>query len=63
MARLIFIMFILGFLMWFYMGGGTTKTIGDYKNFSQEELEMLCLDKKDKIACQKIGIDFIKARR
>ncbi|WP_454990680.1 hypothetical protein [Campylobacter rectus] len=52
MARLIFILFILGFLAWLYMGG-TTKTVADYKGMSREELEALCLEKKDKKACQK----------
>ena len=49
MARLIFILFILGFLAWLYMGG-TTKTVADYKGMSREELETLCLEKKDKKA-------------
>ena len=55
MARLIFILFILGFLAWLYMGG-TTKTVADYKGMSQEELEALCLEKKDS---QKIPTDFV----
>ena len=38
--------------------GGTTKTVADYKGMSREELEALCLEKKDKKACQKIAIDF-----
>ena len=49
MARLIFILLILGFLAWLYMGG-TTKTVADYKGMSRDELETLCLDKKDKKA-------------
>ena len=59
MARLIFILFILGFLAWLYMGG-TTKTVADYKGMSQEELEALCLEKKD---CQKIAIDFVNGAK
>lgn len=59
MAKAIFIIFIIGFLTWIYMGGDG-KTVSDYKNMSGDELETLCLDKKDKTACQKIAIDFIK---
>ena len=59
MARLIFILFILGFLAWLYMGG-TTKTVADYNGMSRDELETLCLEKKHKKACQKIAIDFVK---
>lgn len=62
MARLIFILFILGFLTWLYMGG-TTKTVADYKGMSREELETLCLEKKDKKACQKIAIDFVNGAK
>lgn len=62
MARLIFILFILGFLTWLYMGG-TTKTLADYKGMSREELETLCLEKKDKKACQKIAIDFVNGAK
>ena len=62
MARLIFILFILGFLAWLYMGG-TTKTVTDYKGMSREELEALCLEKKDKKACQKIAIDFVNGAK
>ena len=57
MARLIFILFILGFLAWLYMGG-TTKTVADYKGMSREDLE-----KKDKKACQKIAIDFVNGAK
>lgn len=62
MAKLIFIVFIIGILTWIYMGGDT-KTVADYKNLSREQLETLCLDKKDKTACQKIAIDFINTKR
>lgn len=59
MLRILFIFGVIFFLVWIYMGG-TTKTIADYKNYSKEELEELCLDKKDKTACQKIAVDFVK---
>ena len=61
MARLIFILFMLGFLTWLYMGG-TTKTVADYKGMSREELEALCLEKKDKKACQKNSDRLCKRR-
>ena len=62
MARLIFILLILGFLAWLYMGG-TTKTVADYKGMSRDELDTLSLDKKDKKACQKIAIDFVNGAK
>lgn len=62
MARLIFILLILGFLAWLYMGG-TTKTVADYKGMSRDELDTLCLDKKDKKACQKIAIYFVNGAK
>lgn len=43
--------------------GGTTKTVADYKGMSREELETLCLEKKDKKACQKIAIDFVNGAK
>ena len=52
MARLIFILFMLGFLTWLYMGG-TTKTVADYKGMSREELEALCLEKRTKRPAKK----------
>ena len=38
MARLVFILLILGLITWFYMGG-TNKTVADYKGMSREQLE------------------------
>jgi len=43
--------------------GGTTKTVADYKGMSRDELEALCLEKKDKKACQKIAIDFVNGAK
>jgi hypothetical protein len=43
--------------------GGTTKTVADYKGMSRDELDTLCLDKKDKKACQKIAIDFVNGAK
>lgn len=48
--------------MWFYMGG-TNKTVADYKGMSSEQLETLCLEKKDKTACQKYAIDFVNGAK
>ena len=63
MLRLIAAMAILAALIYFVMGGGGKKTIKDYKNFSREELETLCLEKNDKIACQHITVDYIKENK
>lgn len=62
MLRLIAVIAILAALIYFVMGGGK-KTIKDYKNFSREELETLCLEKSDKIACQRIAVDYIKENK
>ena len=62
MARLVFILLILGLITWFYMGG-TNKTVADYKGMSSEQLETLCLEKKDKTACQKYAIDFVNGAK
>ena len=61
MARVIFIMFILGFLTWLYMGG-TTKTVADYKGMSRNELETLCLEKKGQKGLPK-NSDRLRKRR
>lgn len=58
MFRVIFILAVIFTLVWVYMGADN-KTVADYKNMSKEQLETLCLDKKDKTACQKMAIDFI----
>lgn len=63
MLRLIAVIAILEALIYFAMGGGGKKTIKDYKNFSREELETLCLEKNDKIACQRIAMDYIKENK
>ena len=63
MLRLIAAMAILAALIYFVMGGGSKKTIKDYKNFSREELETLCLEKNDKIACQRIAVDYTKENK
>ena len=63
MLRLIAVMASLAVIIYFVMGGGGKKTIKDYKNFSREELETLCLEKNDKIACQRIAVDFIKENK
>ena len=62
MARLIFILFMLGFLTWLYLGA-PTKTVADSKGMSREELEALSLEKKAKKACQKIAIDFVNGAK
>lgn len=63
MLRLIAVIAILAALIYFVMGGSGKKTIKDYKNFSREELETLCLEKNDKIAYQRIAVDYIKENK
>lgn len=58
MFRIVFVLAVVFALVWIYMGADN-KTVADYKNMSKEQLEALCLDKRDKTACQKIAIDFI----
>lgn len=58
MFRIVFVLAVVFALVWVYMGADN-KTVADYKNMSKEQLETLCLDKRDKTACQKIAIDFI----
>ncbi|QKF91339.1 hypothetical protein [Campylobacter sp. CCUG 57310] len=58
MFRIVFVLAVVFALVWVYMGADN-KTVADYKNMSKEQLEALCLDKRDKTACQKIAIDFI----
>lgn len=58
MFRIVFVLAVVFALVWVYMGADN-KTVADYKNMSKEQLEALCLDKRDKTACQKIAIDFV----
>ncbi|MFL1707409.1 hypothetical protein ACHJH3_10525 [Campylobacter sp. MOP7] len=58
MFRIVFVLAVVFALVWVYMGADN-KTVANYKNMSKEQLEALCLDKRDKTACQKIAIDFI----
>lgn len=62
MFRIISILAVIFALVWIYMGADN-KTVADYKNMSKEQLEALCLDKRDKTACQKIAIDFINTSK
>ncbi|WP_169943157.1 MULTISPECIES: hypothetical protein [unclassified Campylobacter] len=62
MFRIVFVLAVVFALVWVYMGADN-KTVADYKNMSKEQLEALCLDKRDKTACQKIAIDFINVSK